>query len=286
MLRYNPVRVTICAAALAMTLSGAWSAETPKYPDLSGQWGRIVVSGVPGQPSYDSTKSWGKGQQAPLTPEYQAIFEANLKDQENGGHGGLIGWTCKPYGMPMMMYGLSPAEFVVTPKTTYILINNLDAMRRIFTDNRGWPDNVEPSYQGYSIGQWVEPDSDGVYTVLEVETRDFKGPRFFDEAGIPLHIDNESVFKERIYLDKNDRNILHDEITAIDHALTHPWTVTRNYRRTPSDRPMWLEYNCNENNPHVLIGGDNYFLSADGLLMPARKNQSPPDLKYFNQTKK
>jgi hypothetical protein len=145
--KHNYARVAICATVLAMTLSGARSAETAKYPDLSGQWGRIPVAGLAGQPSFDPTKSWGKGQQAPLTPEYQAIFEANLKDQENGGHGGLIGWTCKPYGMPMMMYGLSPAEFVVTPKTTYVLINNLDAMRRIFTDNRGWPDNVEPSYQ-------------------------------------------------------------------------------------------------------------------------------------------
>ena len=76
---------------------------------------------VRGQPSYDPTKSWGKGQQAPLTPEYQAVLEANLKDQENGGHGGLVGWTCRPYGMPMMMYGFTPLEFVVTPKTTYVL---------------------------------------------------------------------------------------------------------------------------------------------------------------------
>jgi hypothetical protein len=119
--------------------------------------------------------------------------------------------------------------------------------------------------------------------VLEVETRNFKGPRFYDEAGVPLHTDNESVFKERIYLDKSDPNVLHDEITTIDHALTRPWTVTRNYRRVASDKPVWLEFNCNENNPHVEIGGDNYFLSAGGLLMPARKDQAPPDLKYFKR---
>jgi hypothetical protein len=35
-----------------------------------------------------------------------------------------------------------------------------------------------------------------------------------------------------------------------------------------------------------VIGGDNYFLSAEGLLMPARKDQAPPDLKYFKQTRK
>jgi hypothetical protein len=33
-------------------------------------------------------------------------------------------------------------------------------------------------------------------------------------------------------------------------------------------------------------GKDNYFLSADGLLMPARKDQPPPDLRYFKQTSK
>ena len=31
------------------------------------------------------------------------------------------------------------------------------------------------------------------------------------------------------------------------------------------------------------IAGQNYFLGADGLLMPARKNQSPPDLRHFPQ---
>jgi hypothetical protein len=274
-------RIALCAAALVMPVPGARAADDPKYPDFAGQWTRIPVAGVRGQPSYDPTKPWGKGQEAPLTAEYQGVLEANLRDQENGGHGGLVGWTCRPYGMPMMMYAFSPIEFVVTPKTTYVLINLLDNMRRIYTDKRSWPDEVEPSFQGYSIGQWIDQDGDGVYDVLEVETRDFKGPRFFDEAGIPLHTDNQSVFKERIYLDKNDRNILHDEITAIDHALTRPWTVTKNYRRANSDKPVWLEFNCSENNPHVLIGGDNYYLSADGQLMPARKDQAPPDLKYF-----
>ncbi len=28
------------------------------YPDLKGQWGRFVVPGLPGQPSFDQTKPW------------------------------------------------------------------------------------------------------------------------------------------------------------------------------------------------------------------------------------
>jgi hypothetical protein len=31
----------------------------------------------------------------------------------------------------------------------------------------------------------------------------------------------------------------------------------------------------------VVIGKENSFLSADGMLMPAKKDQPPPDLRYF-----
>ena len=34
------------------------------------------------------------------------------------------------------------------------------------------------------------------------------------------------------------------------------------------------------------VGKENYFLSGDGLLMPARKDQPAPDLRYFKQTRK
>jgi hypothetical protein len=106
-----------------------------------------------------------------------------------------------------------------------------------------------------------------------------KGPRDFDGDGLPLHKDNQTVVKERIYLDSADPDVLHDEITTIDHALTHPWTVTKSFHRERN--PIWTEYDCNENNNHVVIGKDAYFLSADGYLMPAKKDQRPPDLRYF-----
>ena len=63
--------------------------------------------------------------------------------------------------------------------------------------------------------------------------------------------------------------------------LTRPWTVIKNYRREPGPRPVWLENICAENNQHVRIGKENYMLSADGYLMPAKKDQAPPDLHYF-----
>jgi len=48
-----------------------------------------------------------------------------------------------------------------------------------------------------------------------------------------------------------------------------------NYHRVVTDRPIWWpEDVCAENNAHVAIGKDSYYLSADGLLMPAKKNQA------------
>jgi hypothetical protein len=251
------------AVALMMTTGGTRAAGDPKYPDWEGAWTRIPVK-LPTQPSHDQTKPWGRGQEAPLTPEYQAILEASIADQAAGGLGNFPTTLGRAAG-PHMMMGFGPMEFVVTRKTTYILIGWYDHYRRIFTDGRDWPKEIEPTFAGYSIGTWIDEDGDGRYDVLEVETRGFKGPRAYDETGLPLHFDNQSVFKERIYRDKIDPNIMHDIITTIDHALTRPWTVDKRYVRDPDQRADWPEYYIAEGNGQVMVGKENYFLSAEGF---------------------
>jgi hypothetical protein len=274
------------AAALCMTFAGARAFDESQYPNWKGAWRRIAEPGIVGQPSYDPTKRGGAAQQAPLTAEYQAIFEANLKDQAAGGQGTDPTYTCLSPGMPRVMTTFAPFEILVTPQMTNFLIQHIHDSRRIFTDGRDWPKNIEPSFVGYSIGRWIDTDGDGRYEVLEVETRGFKGPRSYDPAGLPLAFDNQSVFKERIYSDKADPNILHDEITTIDTALTRPWTVTKNYARLPIKQPEWTEEVCAEGNGDIEIGKEGYFLSGDGYLMPTKKGQAPPDLRFFKRTEK
>ena len=278
-------RGLICAFAVALMASGAQAAEDAKYPNLKGQWTVIVKPGVPGQRvKFDPDKPWGRGQEAPLTAEYQKIHEESMADQATGGLGNYPTATCHPGGMPRMM-SVGEYEYIVTPETTYILIGGEDNYRRIFTDGRPWPGDIDPTYAGYSIGRWLDESGSGSFDVLEVETRGpFKGPRAYDGTGLPLHFDNQSVFKERFYLDKSDPNVLHDTITVMDHALTRPWTADKTYRRSANTRPKWREYYCINGMVNVVIGKENYFLSADGLLMPAKKNQAPPDLRYFKQT--
>jgi hypothetical protein len=260
-----------------------------KYPNWKGQWNLVVVPGLEGQAvKFDPTKPWGPGQEAPLTEEYKKVHEQSMADQAEGGLGNYPSATCHPSGMPRMISVPGEYEFVIQPETTYILIGTEDpSYRRIFTDGRPWPADVEPSYAGYSIGHWIDEGGTGTFNVLEVETRGpFKGPRAFDATGLPLAFDNESIFKERFYLDKTDLNIMHDMITVIDHALTRPWSADKTYRRNGKMYPNWLEAHCIEGNVHIVIGKENYYLSADGLLMPAKKNQAPPDLRYFKQSQK
>jgi hypothetical protein len=287
MLRRNSIGGFALAVALLVTPAVAQAFDDAKYPDLHGQWTRAPVPGAVGQPTYDPSKPWGRGQQAPLTAEYQAIFEANLADQAAGGQG-IVPWgSCLANGMPAIMTVFQPMEIVVTPDVTYVRIDQIrDSHRRIYTDGRDWPHDLEPAFDGYSIGQWIDQDGSGRYGVLEVETRGFKGPRVYDASGVPLHRDNQSIIKENFCLDKADRNLLYDEITVIDHALTGPWTVTKSFRRSANPRPWWPEYVCADGQSHVQIGREAYFLSADGLLMPAKKDQPPPDLRYFNQPPK
>ena len=275
------MRYAITAATALLLLVCGALAGTPSYPDWKGQWTRAPVRGAAGQPPHDPSRPPGRGQEAPLTPEYQEKFERNLADQAAGGPGTSATFVCLPNGMPRIMSAYEPIEFIVTPEVTWVLVDHIEHTRRIYTDGRPWPEEIEPSWTGYSIGRWLDEDGDGRYDVLEVESRGFKGPRAYDASGLPLHEDNESVIRERIFLDTADPGLMHDEITTLDHALTRPWTVTKNYVRTPDPRPPWHEWICGENNQHVVIGTDSYFLSADGLLMPARRDQPPPDLKYF-----
>ena len=271
------VALAAAVAALSMTPSRARAADDSKYPDWKGQWTRV------GNPNWTQPG----GPKAPLTPEYQKVYEANRADLAAGGVGDVPSTFCIPQGMPMMMNIYDPMELVVTPDITYMLISHInDSYRRIYTDGRTIPADAELTYAGYSVGKWVDTKGTGHFDELDVETRAFKGPRVFDASGLPLAHDNQTVIHEKIHLDAADPNTIEDEMTVEDHALTHPWTIIKKAKRNPSAQPKWHTEACSEDNTWVKIGKEAYYLSADGNLMPIKKNQTPPDLRYFNQAKK
>ena len=265
-----------CAGCDALHCDGECARRrNQEIPDWEGLWKRGSPVGV-----WDPTKPGGLAQQPPLTPEYQKVFKSNLAKGKAGVVFDIKG-TCGPVGMPRLMILYEPMEIVIKPNVTYMLLKSMSPIRRIFTDGRQWPKETDPQFVGYSIGTWLDTDGDGVYDTLEVETRDLRGPRLFNSTGIPLHADNETVVKERLYLDKKDPDILRNEITTFDHALTQPWTVSRFYRR--EHNPIYEEYPCTEDNRWVAIGGELYLADGEGYLMPIQKNQPPPDPKYLQK---
>ncbi len=117
-----------------MTILGAATAsgiahDEGKYPDLKGAW----IRADRGQATpWDPSKPPGRGQQAPLTPEYQAMYDAALARKAAG----IDLTSCLPPGMPRSMIVPEPMELIVMPDTTYIMLTYMSEFRRIYTDGR------------------------------------------------------------------------------------------------------------------------------------------------------
>lgn len=268
------IRSVLLCLIFLLPVGAAQAFDDAKYPAWKGQWKRI------GDSRWDTSKP-KRAQEPPLTAEYEERLKANWASIDAGGQGNNYMSRCIPPGMPRMALGYNPIEFLIFPDMTYVIFEHFGQMRRVYTDGRDWPKDVKPTYSGYSIGQWIDENGDGRYDALRVETRHLKGPRAFDANGLPLHDDNLTVVKEYIHLDKENAEILRNEVTTIDNALTKPWTVVKSFRRQ-KDPAEWIEHPC-ELNQHTFIGGENYFLSAAGYLMPAHKGQKAPDLRHFDK---
>jgi hypothetical protein len=190
-------RISITCLALAAQLGASVSAaqawDDSKYPDLKGQW----VRGYPGGSRFDPSKGIGPRQEAPLTPEYQAIYKIQLEDQARGNQGIDPTIRCISPGMPRIMHVYSPMQIVVTPEATHVLIEHIHDNRRIYTDGRDWPEDMydNPQYAGYSIGKWVDEDGDGRYDTLEVETRGLKNPRTYQGADLSRQDQSEQAVR-------------------------------------------------------------------------------------------
>src|SRR5438105_259561 len=101
------------ALVTALLLSArAQAHDETKYPELRGQWVRAHQ-----RSQWDPSKPRGLGQQAPLTPEYRAMFEANLAALRTTTVDPQL--RCLPAGTPRMMIAYEPLEFIVTADMVY-----------------------------------------------------------------------------------------------------------------------------------------------------------------------
>jgi hypothetical protein len=143
---------------------------------------------------------------------------------------------CIPPGIPRTMLQPFPWEIVQARDRVVMIFEYQSLVRQIFTDGRGHPKDLEPTYMGHSIGRY-EGDT------LVVDTIGFNDKTWLDPKGLP-HTDALHVL-ERIR--RVDHDSLEDDYSIDDpKAYRKPWTAQKFFAL----KPAWQiqEYVCAENN--------------------------------------
>jgi hypothetical protein len=140
-------------AVTTTVLPGSTWAAIEKLPDFSGGWTQPADNQL-GRALFEDCCIPGKGR-APFTPKYQKLRDAMAQrvDRGESGKDNLI--QCLPDGMPgILLHGLV-FQFLFTPGSITMLIENGE-VRRIYTDGRPHPptDQWYNSVEGHSVGRW------------------------------------------------------------------------------------------------------------------------------------
>jgi hypothetical protein len=224
-------------------------AALAKLPDWSGVWeptrfARPAESGTQGPPPRPK-----------LTPEYEkqyAAFEAKNRSTPGINFVSNVA-DCLPPGLPGSMTQPYPIEFLFTPGRVTIVIETYSMVRRIYTDGSPMPahDQLDPSYQGTSVGHW-EGDT------LVVETAGIL-PETSPFNGINGHSDQMKVTERMRLVDPDTLEIV---TTREDPAVfAEPFTTTARYARHRDWKIM--EYVCAQNNHDALDEHGNAAFSLE-----------------------
>jgi hypothetical protein len=225
---------TFADAAKTQPVNPQWGrvAYRPKSRrDLTGIWiNQGGIGWTPGIPP-------GRRQNPPLTPAYAKLFAGHLADAAAGRPTGDPTANCLPPGMPRIMTMTYPMEITMGTDRIMIYAEWDEQVRRIFTDGRPLPVDPDPTFNGESVGHW-EGD------FLLSTAYGFRLDTNMESSGLPKS--DQAIAYERIWLADDDT--LRDEFTVVDPvALLKPWTVTKTYKRAPSDFEI-EPYVCLENN--------------------------------------
>lgn len=226
------------------------SAPAPRVngtPDLSGVWRadrtpaeeftRVLGPGFTQlQVDFnDVTKNfvsvfWGmKPEEEPLRPEGAAI----LKQRRSSGED-FPSSSCLPASVPATLSVLA-FKMIQTPNQLVVLLENGDPARQIHTDGRSLPRDPNPSWMGYSVGNW-QGDT------LVVETIGITTRAWLDAMGHPRSEDMRITERYR----RRDFGHMDFEVSFEDPKY---YTRPFGYKTTMTLLPDTdvLEYVCTEN---------------------------------------
>ncbi|MDB6043451.1 MAG: hypothetical protein JWM63_2002 [Gammaproteobacteria bacterium] len=199
--------------------------------DVLPDWGGVWVLNRPGKDAPAPEQPSPKG-------KYLAGYDAWRREvKAKDGEVPHEGSYCTPPGMPGIMgVGQYPMEFLFTPGRVTTHHEAWMQWRNIYTDGRGHPDDLDPTFEGHSIGHWE-------HGTLIVDTVGIK-----DSVALAMGMKHSDQLRigERIHLAQGDPDTLVVEMTVADPAaLTKPWIHTLTYKRSRD----WelLEFVCAEN---------------------------------------
>jgi hypothetical protein len=151
---------------------------------------------------------------------------------------------CQLPGVPQVNAVPYPYKILQNGTEMTILYEAIRTFREIFIDGRKLPEDMQPSWLGYSVGHW-EGDT------LVIETAGQNDKSWIDSGGHP-HTEQLRVTEK---WHRRNFGTIDLETTINDPgAYSKPWTVT--YTLTLMPDTELLEYVCNENNKDVehLVG--------------------------------
>ena len=237
-------RVVVLTSVLAVACTSpkpAPATEASPASRLTGVWVAVGTFEDPAGPPPWSNTEWPSN--PPFTP-WGKERSHWLADIEN-----VV--PCQPGGpiFAMQDIGIFPIEILEAADRIVIKPENSALPRRIFTDGRGHPADLEPSWMGHSIGRW-EGDVLIVDTIgTSGRTRGMNGVGSNarvsrDDSKPRLPVSDQLHLVERIRL-LADGEILEDEMTITDpKAYTAPLVFTHYWQRRPDIEV--LEYVCGE----------------------------------------
>jgi hypothetical protein len=175
-------------------------------------------------------------------PPFQPWAEAKFKERQSEklhqdpDSGPDPTERCIPPGIPREMLQPFPWEIVQARDRVIMIFEYQSLIRQIFTDGRGHPKDLEPTYMGNSIGRF-EGDT------LVIDTIGFNDKTWLDPMGLP--------HSEALHVVEHLRRVDHD--TMVDeYTIDDPKTYTKSWtaKRTFLLKPDWQiqEYVCTENN--------------------------------------
>ena len=175
----------------------------------------------------------------PYTPTFQKLYDERVSAAKAGRQLGDISASCLPFGMPRaFVTKVYPDEIVQTPGEVTLFVNNTFPIV-IWTDGRGHPRDLKPSYNGHSIGYWR---GDTLY----IDTVGIRGNTPIDSARNP-HSEKLHMVST---IQRVGPDVLHVHVTLYDEdAFLEPVTTTNIWHRKSGSRWQILDdASCFENN--------------------------------------